>query len=103
MAAQIITITEIGASGTNIKIKVNDGYPVPDEILVGPIQNFCTWMRGDKEHIFKWVNDDDYQRSMIVPQIYIGWVISSIPVGAGGDLFRIDNPCQVSVEDEIIV
>lgn len=102
MAAQIITITEIGASGTNIKIKVNDGHPIPDVIIEDSIQKFSTWPRGNQELFFTWTDDNDHQKSMIVPQAYIGWVMSSLPVSTGGDRFRIDSPCQVSIDDEVI-
>ncbi len=100
MAAQIITVTKIGASGTNIKIRVNDGYPIPGTIVTDAIQSFRTWEREDG-NFFMWTNDQDQEISMIVPLAYIGWIISSVPTNSDVERFRIDDPCNVIIEDEI--
>ncbi len=101
MAATIITVTEIGASGTNIKIKVNDGHIVPSDIITDTVQNFRTW-RLDTAHFFTWKNDQGLERSMLVPLFYIGWIVSSISVGEKGNRFSINAPCNVTVEAETI-
>jgi uncharacterized secreted protein with C-terminal beta-propeller domain len=102
MAATIVTVSKIGESTTNIKIKVNDGSPVPSEIVTDTIQNFRTWALDDS-HIFVWTNDQNQERSMFVPKVSIGWVVSSMPIGADNERFRIDSPCDVTVEDEVLV
>lgn len=100
MAAQIVTVTKIGASGTNIKIKVNDGHIIPGEIITDEIQSFRTWDREDG-NFFVWTNDQNQEISMVVPFAYIGWITSSAPVDSDIERFRIDDPCVVTIEDEI--
>lgn len=102
MAAIIITVTKIGEPNTNVKIKVNDGHPVPSEIVTDTIQNFRTWTM-DKDHIFVWTNDLNQERSMLVRKDSIGWVLSSQPMGLNNERFRINSPCSVTVEDEVLV
>ncbi len=101
MAATIVTVTQIDASGTNIKIKVNDGHPVPSQIVTDSIQSFRTWHR-EEGHMFVWTNDQDEELSMIVPCVSIGWILSSMPMGIDGDRFRIDAPCVVVIIDEVL-
>ncbi len=101
MAATIITVAKIGEPNTNIKIKVNDGSPVPSDIVTDTIQDFRTWGLDDS-HLFVWTNDQNLGRSMLVPNSYIGWVISSQPIGSENERFRIDSPCDVTIEDEVL-
>lgn len=100
MAATIVTITEVGASGTNIKIKVNDGHPIPTTIITDSIQSFKTWDREDG-NFFVWTNDQNQEISMVVPHAYIGWIISSKPLNASVERFVIDKPCTVIIEPEV--
>ncbi len=97
MAATIITVASAGAPSTNIEIKINDGYSVPDNIITDEVSNFRTWEYGNGQ-ILVWTNEKGQEVSMILPGICIGWVISSRPVNAGGDRFIIDTPCTVFVE-----
>ncbi|RLC89089.1 MAG: hypothetical protein DRJ03_00605 [Chloroflexi bacterium] len=99
MAATIITVAQIGASGTNIKIKVNENHPVPSQIMTDAVQSFRTWTR-DQDHIFVWTNSKDQELSMTVPFASIGWILSAMPIGIEGDRFRIDAPCAVVVEPD---
>jgi len=99
MAATIITITKVGASGTNVEIKVNDGHTVPTNVVTDTITSFRTWVR-DKDHLFIWTNTAGQEMSMAVPCEYIGYVMSAMPVGIEGDRFRIDAPCVVTIEAE---
>lgn len=101
MAATIINITKIGASDTNVKIKVNDGHPVPSAIMTDLIQSFRTWIR-DGDHIFIWTNDQNQEVSMTVPCTSIGWVLSSMSINDVGDRdrFRIDYPCEIVIVPE---
>lgn len=99
MAATIITVTKIGASGINVKIKVNDGHPVPNTIITDSIQSFRTWNNEDG-HIFIWTNDQGQEISMIVPYVSIGWIISSKQIGSNNDRFRIDYPCEITIVPE---
>lgn len=101
MAATIITVAKIGASGTNVKIKVNDGHPVPTQIVTDAIQSFRTWSREDG-HLFVWTNDQGQEMSMVVPCGSIGWIVSAMPIGIEGDRFRIDEPCAVIIEAEVV-
>jgi hypothetical protein len=101
MAAQIITATKVGASGTNIKIKINDGHQIPDTIVTDSVESFRTWAREDG-NFFVWTNDQDQEISMIVPFAYVGWIISSIPVDSGLERFSIKDPCVVTIEDEVL-
>lgn len=102
MAATIVTVAKIGEPTTNIKIKVNDGHPVPSEVVTDTIQSFRTWGNEDS-HIFVWTNDQGQERSMLVPNVSIGWVVSSQPIGADNERFRINSPCDVTVKDEVLV
>lgn len=99
MAATIVTVAKIGEPTTNIKIKVNDGSPVPSDVVTDTVQSFRTW-GNDGSHIFVWTNDQGQERSMLVPNGSIGWVVSSQPVGANNERFRINSPCNVTVLPE---
>jgi len=100
MAATIITIGKVGDSSTNIEIKVNDGHTVPTNVVTDTITSFRTWVR-DKDHLFIWTNAAGREMSMAVPCEYIGYVMSSMPIGIEGDRFRIDAPCAVAIMAEI--
>lgn len=101
MAATIVTVAKIGASGTKIMIKINDGHPVPSTILTNTILDFKTWPQ-DGGHIFVWTNDEGEKMSMIVPSASIGWVVCALPSGSG-ERFVINAPCQVSLSPEATV
>jgi hypothetical protein len=99
MAATIITIYDTEAPAISIQIKVNDGHTVPSDIIVDSIQSFRTW-NVDQDHLFVWIDDSGYEKAMVVPREYIGYVLSSMPSGIERDRFRIDNPCSVTVEQQ---
>ncbi len=101
MAAMIVTISKIDASGINVKIKVNDGHPIPSQIVTDNIQSFRTWIQ-ENGHIFIWVNSNNQEMSMLVPHASIGWVMSSMPINHQGDRFRINSPCSVIIEPETL-
>lgn len=101
MAAMIVTITKVGASGINIQIKVNDAHPIPPQIVTDEIQSFRTWNREDG-HIFAWTKSDGHETFMIVPHESIGWVMSSLLTNSKQDKFRIDSPCVVNIEEEVL-
>ena len=100
MAAKIVTIEEIGVSGINIQFKLNDGCSVPNRIMQNAIQSFRIWTR-ELDHIFIWTDDKNLELSMTIPQSYIGWIISVMPIGIEGDRFRIDAPCTITIESEM--
>lgn len=102
MAATIITVAQIGASGINIKIKINDGHPVPNDIAIDSIQSFRTWM-VDKNHLFTWTNAQGQVVQMIVPREYIGWVMATKPIDSEGDHCSIGVPCTISIETELLI
>lgn len=99
--AQVITITDTQVSGCAVIIKLVEGYTVPQQIETSSIQSFNTW---DKEsyRFFVWTTNDGLKRSMLVPRIYIAWLISNYPVDIEGNNFCINNECVVTIEDEPI-
>lgn len=107
MAATIITVAKIDDSDTNVQIKVNDGHPVPTQIVTDTIQSFKTWKR-EEEHIFVWINNAGQERAMIVSCQYIGWVVSTTLITSEENCFSrynkfsIDAPCTVTIEEELI-
>ena len=109
MAAKIITVTKIGELSTNIQIKVNNGCPIPSQILTDSIQSFKTWTVSNKGHLFVWINEQDKEVSMFVPLSYIGWIIASMSQDVDPDKprpiffrkFLIDAACSVEVEEEV--
>ena len=101
MAAFIVTVTKIGASGTNIQIKVNDAHPIPSQIITDGIQSFRTWDREDG-CIFAWTKSDGHETFMVVLRESIGWILSSLPIDSKQDKFRIDSPCVVTIEEEVL-
>ncbi len=100
MSATIITVEKVGASGTNIVIKVNDGHPVPSQILSDTVESFRTWKQEDG-HIFVWTNDQGDEMSMTVPFATIGWILCSSPKSEEAERFRINVPCRVSFVEEV--
>lgn len=100
MAATIITVSNANVPEINIKIKVNDGHPIPTSILTDSVQTFRTWKISDG-HVFMWTNIQGSEMSMIVPNGSIGWVIASMPKGVFEDRFRIYEPCTVTFVTEI--
>ena len=100
MAATLITISKIGDPTNSLEIKVNDGHPVPLTIIADSVLSFRTWLIDDS-HIFVWVTDSGQEKSMKVPAVSIGWVVSSRPVGSEGDKFRIEAPCTVDIVVEV--
>lgn len=99
MAASIVTISEIGSSGSRIQIKVNDGNPIPSDIATSGVKSFWIWSKND-DRMLVWTTALGIEMSMAVPQKYIGWVMSSMPSGVDGDRFRLYNPCTVEIESE---
>jgi hypothetical protein len=101
MAAMIVTISQVSDPEINIQIKVNDGAPIPTTIATDDIQRFRTWAT-DIGHLFLWKDADGLKKSMFVPHAYIGWVMSALPGDNKGDIFRIQEPCSVTLAEEII-
>ena len=100
MAATIITITKVGASGTNIQIKINDGYLVPDGIVVGSVNSFRTW-NVEGGHFFTFM--DDFNEKVSTTTLYdnVGWIISSMIIDSEVERFSINSPCVVTIEPEV--
>jgi hypothetical protein len=100
MAATIVTVTKVGASGTNIKIKINNDCSVPDEIADGSVQSFRTW-NLESGHFFLLINDSSEKVFVTIPHDNIGWIVSSVPISPPKERFRIDSVCIITSESEI--
>lgn len=98
MAATLIAVSKVGASGITIDIKVNDGYSIPQELTdATDVDSFRIW-EGDTAHILIWKTIDNREKTMLFPNESIGWVMASRVPSLGGDRFRINNPCTILVE-----
>lgn len=102
MGATLITVVKLGQFDTYIKIKVNEGCPVPRDLITDGIQSFRTW-QIDNSHLFVWRNDKRQDMSVIVPQSSIGWITSAKAIGTEESHFNINSPCEVTVEEEVTV
>ena len=99
MAATIVTISEVGGDGA-IEIKVKDGHPIPSAVVTDEVRSFRSW-RTNEDYVFAWTTDSGHEKAMHVSKDSIAWVLSTQPVEtAGGDKFRIDNPCTVDISPE---
>lgn len=99
MAATIMTITKVNASGVKIQIKFNDGVSIPDTLNINSVESFRTWIFGD-EHIIVLTNEG-YRTFMTIPKSDIGWIVSTRRVNVKMDMFRINAPCSVSFADQV--
>lgn len=99
MSAQKITVESTETSGCNIVIKLVESYIVPSGIEEDSVQDFRCWEMND-DHLFVWTRPSGTQRRMKVPKEYVGWIIVEQPSGYAGDFFKIDTPCNVTIDVE---
>ena len=92
----LVTITQVAASGNNMKIKFADDYSVPDELLDGPLFDTRSWEVNIDTHLLEWTDDGDNRLSLIFPPGSVQWIICSRTTPVSGDHFKIPGEATVA-------